>query len=175
MTHRGLRLAASAALVALMVAGCKKKPEPPPPPPPPPAVRPTPPPPPPPPPPPAVVEALSRVSFDLDSSSLSSSTKSALDDVARIMGKNSSVRVEIQGHCDERGTTGYNMGLGSRRASAVNRYLKMKGVDTSRLKTVSYGEERPLSSGSYESAWSQNRRAEFRVTSGENVRGTTDR
>jgi peptidoglycan-associated lipoprotein len=122
-----------------------------------------------------VIEALSRVSFDLDSAMLSTSTKAALDKVARIMGKNSSVRIEIQGHCDDRGTTGYNMGLGSRRAGAVNRYLKGKGVDQSRLKTVSYGEERPLASGGYESAWSQNRRAEFRVTAGENVRGTTDR
>ena len=122
-----------------------------------------------------MVEALSRVNFDYDSAALSSSTKAALDDVASIMGKNSSVRIEIQGHCDDRGTTGYNMGLGSRRATAVKRYLRRKGVDESRLKTVSYGEERPLASGGYESAWSQNRRAEFRVTAGENVRGTTDR
>jgi len=174
MNRRAIRLAALTAIVAVTIAGCKKKPEPPPPPPPPP---PAPPPPPPPPPPPVqkTVEALKRVYFDYDSAMLTSSSKSALDDVARIMSANSAVRIEVQGHCDERGTTGYNMGLGTRRANTVRNYLASKGVERSRLSTVSYGEERPLKAGATETAWSQNRRAEFKVTAGEDVRGTTGR
>ncbi len=173
--NRNVRRLATTAAVLVLVVGCKKKPEPPPPPPPPVRVEA---PPPPPPPPPVVrktVDALQRVNFEYDSSSLTSSTKSALDDVARIMSSHADVRIEIQGHCDERGTTGYNMGLGTRRATAVRNYLTSKGVEASRLKTVSFGEERPLASGDYESAWSQNRRAEFRVTAGSDVNGSTDR
>ena len=106
------------------------------------------------------------MSFDLDSSFLNRQTKSALQEVAKVMQEHPEVRIEVQGHCDERGTTGYNMGLGSRRAAAVHKFLKANGVESSRIATVSYGEERPLANGNYESAWSQNRRAEFRVTSG---------
>jgi len=126
----------------------------------------------------AAAQALSKVFFDYDSASLDSGTKSALDQVASIMSQNPSVKLEIQGHCDERGTTSYNMSLGERRARAVNSYLSGKGVPTSRLATVSYGEERPSSSGAYETAWAQNRRAEFRVTyqdDAANVQGSTNR
>lgn len=123
-------------------------------------------------------ESLRKVYFDYDSSSLSSSTRDALSETARILKENNGVKLEVQGHCDERGTTSYNMGLGERRARAVYRYLMDQGVASSRLNTVSYGEERPAASGDYESAWSQNRRAEFRVTykgTGENVKGSTER
>ena len=65
----------------------------------------------------------------------------------------------IQGHCDERGTEQYNLALGDRRAHTVREFLSALGVDGSRVRTVSYGEERPFASGSNESAWSQNRRA----------------
>jgi len=134
------------------------------------------------PPPPPVREVLknfTRVNFDLDSSALTASTKSALDDNIRILREEGAITVEIQGHCDERGTTGYNMGLGDRRAAAVKKYLVAGGVPSSRISVVSYGEERPLASGEYESAWAQNRRAEFRVASGSpsapevRVEGTT--
>jgi peptidoglycan-associated lipoprotein len=120
-------------------------------------------------------ESLRKVFFDYDSSSLTGGTRTALSDTARILKENNGVKLEVQGHCDERGTTSYNMGLGERRARAVYRYLVDQGVSSSRLKTVSYGEERPAASGGYESAWSQNRRAEFRVTykeGTENVKGT---
>ena len=123
-----------------------------------------------------MAEALSRVQFEYDSAALTSQTKSALQDVARIMKSHADVRIEVQGHCDDRGTTGYNMGLGSRRASAIGRFLQMQGIETSRVDTVSYGEERPLAQGNYESAWSQNRRAEFRVTAGRaHAVGTTNK
>lgn len=86
------------------------------------------------------------------------------------------MKIEVQGHCDERGTTEYNMALGERRASAVRNYLTSNGIAGSRIKTVSYGKERPLSQGSDEGAWSQNRRAEFKVLSGGDayVQGSTN-
>ncbi len=117
---------------------------------------------------------FSRVFFEFDKSELNASSKAALDSNAAIMGKKIDIKVEIQGHADERGTTDYNLALGTRRAMAVADYLKAKGVSPARFKVVSYGEERPLVSGSSESAWSQNRRAEFRITWGEStdVEGT---
>ena len=74
------------------------------------------------------------------------------------------ITVRIEGHCDERGTTDYNLALGLRRAETVKRYLVSQGVPPSRITTTSYGEEKPLVSGSNESAWSQNRRAEIIIS-----------
>src|SRR5690606_10258475 len=81
--------------------------------------------------------------------------------------QNPSSTVQIEGHCDERGTIEYNLALGERRANAAKRYIVRLGVDASRLSTISYGEERPANSGSSESAWAENRRAEFVVLSQE--------
>ena len=84
------------------------------------------------------------------------------------------LRVEVQGHADERGTVDYNLALGQRRARRVTDWLEASGVPGSRLRTVTYGEELPLVAGNDERAWSQNRRAEFRITSGRSsVVGTT--
>lgn len=140
-------------------------------------------PPPPPAPAPAVVPEpvvqmarnFQRVYFDLDSATLASDSKAALDENVALMQANPNIKVELQGHADERGTTDYNLALGQRRADAVRRYLGAKGIAGSRFSVVSFGEERPLQSGSFENAWSQNRRAEFRITWGEGaaVRGTT--
>jgi peptidoglycan-associated lipoprotein len=174
MNHRSIQLALAGLVISLAV-GCKK-PAPPPPPPPPPPVEPPPPPPPPPPPVQEIVKNLSRVNFELDSYDLNGSTKSALDANASIMKDNGEIKLQIQGHCDERGTTGYNQALGQRRANAVQKYMISKGIDKSRLKVISFGEERPLAQGSYESAWSENRRAEFKIEympDGSQVRGTT--
>ncbi|MBF0586796.1 peptidoglycan-associated lipoprotein Pal [Prosthecochloris sp. N3] len=74
-----------------------------------------------------------------------------------------SVRVMIEGHCDERGTAEYNMALGERRAEMAKEFLVKAGVSASRMQTVSYGEERPFDPGHDESAWAQNRRAHFVV------------
>lgn len=102
-----------------------------------------------------------RVFFELDQSVLSADGKSALDDNAAIMAEYSGIKLEVQGHADERGTTDYNIALGQKRADAVRQYLLAKGIASSRVETVSYGEERPIDGSHTERAWSTNRRAEF--------------
>ena len=76
---------------------------------------------------------------------------------------NNGLRIEIQGHADERGTTDYNLALGLRRAQSVADFMQSQGVSISRIRVVSYGEERPLQQGSDERVWSQNRRCEFAI------------
>ncbi len=75
----------------------------------------------------------------------------------------SGVSIQIEGHCDERGTVEYNLALGDKRAKAVANYLASLGVERARLSTISYGKERPADGRQNESAWSRNRRAEFRI------------
>jgi peptidoglycan-associated lipoprotein len=123
-----------------------------------------------------MVKNFERVFFDFDSSSLDDQSKSALKDNATIMSEHTDIKLEIQGHADERGTTDYNLALGQRRANAVTSFMSSNGVASSRLKIVSYGEERPLSDAHSESAWAQNRRAEFIITykGDEPVKGTNE-
>jgi peptidoglycan-associated lipoprotein len=104
---------------------------------------------------------LKDVHFAFDSYALDSTAKSILKDNASWLSKNSSVRVQVEGHCDERGTNEYNMVLGANRARAAKDYLRSLGVADSRLSTVSYGEELPLDPGHNETAWAKNRRAHF--------------
>lgn len=104
---------------------------------------------------------LEMVFFATDSSTLTSAAKSSLAQSARSLSGSAAVRVEIQGHADERGTTEYNLALGERRASAVRAYLSSQGVAANRMTIVSYGEERPMVSGDNEGAWAKNRRAEL--------------
>lgn len=115
----------------------------------------------------AAVDAMrknfERVNFEYDSARLTDAAKAALQSNAAIMLAHPEISVEVQGHCDERGTTEYNLALGERRAAAVREYLALQGVQKARATTVSYGEERPLASGSSESVWAQNRRAEFKI------------
>lgn len=108
---------------------------------------------------------LSTVYFDFDSSTLSSDAKSILEGNAKYLKENASVEVQIEGHCDERGGVQYNLALGEHRAKAAKRYLEAMGISSGRISTVSYGKERPVAQGHDESAWSQNRRANFVVTS----------
>ncbi|MBN1336838.1 MAG: OmpA family protein [Deltaproteobacteria bacterium] len=116
-----------------------------------------------------------RVFFDFDSADLTDPGRDALRDNAGIMGTYADVKVEIQGHADDRGTTEYNLALGQRRADAVYKYLVAQGVAPGRLTAVSFGEERPLDRSNTEIAWAQNRRAEFRITwASSNVQGTTE-
>jgi peptidoglycan-associated lipoprotein len=119
---------------------------------------------------------FNRVFFDFDSATLNADGKSALDANAAIMKEYGDIKLEVQGHADERGTTDYNIALGQKRADAVVRYLLAGGVSSSRVKSVSYGEERPLDGRTAETAWTQNRRAEFVITwSGDApVRGTAN-
>jgi len=111
-----------------------------------------------------MVKNFQRVHFEFDSSTLDDVAKQALVDNILIMKDNPDIRVEVQGHADERGTTEYNLALGQRRADTVYKYMVAQGLSSSRLTVLSYGEEVPLVSGSDEVAWSKNRRAEFRIT-----------
>ena len=101
-----------------------------------------------------------RVFFDLDKSGVTAAEAAKLDkQVAWLaQNENASVRVVVEGHCDARGTSEYNLGLGKRRAEAVKAYLVSKGVSADRVDTVSYGKERPAVVGSDEAAYSKNRR-----------------
>ncbi len=122
-----------------------------------------------------VAQNFARVSFAFDSATLDASSKAAIAENAEIMVSNPEVKVEVQGHADDRGTTDYNLALGDKRAATVRALLIAGGVAPSRVVTVSYGEERPRSQGGTETAWAENRRAEFRITwSGDAfVEGTT--
>ena len=182
-------IALSAAL-AIAASGCHKKvpqaaPAPAPPPPPPAAPR-TPPPPPPPPPPAAApaprpltedeifarksVDQLNAekpmddVFFDLDKSTVRDDAKPALQKDADWLKKWGSVRVMLEGHCDSRGSAEYNLGLGNRRATAVQDYLVSLGVPAGRVAVVSKGKEQPFCNDENESCWQQNRRGHFVIT-----------
>lgn len=122
-----------------------------------------------------IIANFSKVFFDFNSADLDSDSLTALKENAGILLQATDVKVEIQGHADERGTTDYNLALGQKRADTVLRYLIAQGVDPARVSTISYGEEKPSDKRRSEVAWARNRRAEFRVTWGQaTVKGTTD-
>jgi len=100
-----------------------------------------------------------RVFFGFDQYALDGKSRSVLDKQAAWLSANPSVTVTVQGHADERGTREYNLALGERRANAAKDYLVQLGVNPNRLRTISYGKERPVALGSTESAWAQNRRS----------------
>jgi len=107
------------------------------------------------------VSDLLDVFFDFDQSGLTSAGRDKLAKNARLLKSASGVEIVIEGLCDERGTSEYNLGLGERRAYEVKSYLVSLGVSASRIKTISYGEEKPFAAGHNEAAWKQNRRAHF--------------
>ncbi|WP_068113982.1 peptidoglycan-associated lipoprotein Pal [Tropicimonas marinistellae] len=100
-----------------------------------------------------------RVLFPVDQSSLTAAAQSTLDGQAAWMASNTAYNATIEGHADEQGTREYNLALGARRANAVQEYLISRGVAGTRLKTVSYGKERPIEICSEEACYAQNRRA----------------
>ncbi len=102
-----------------------------------------------------------NVHFAYDSSVLSADAKRILQDKSDYLTKHPNLSIIVQGHCDERGTTEYNLGLGERRAVTVKNYLKDLGISSSRISTVSYGEEDPLDPANTPEAWAKNRRAQF--------------
>ena len=106
-----------------------------------------------------LIEIGDRVLFGFDSYELTSDAKSTLNSQASFLAANPSVRITIEGHCDERGTREYNLALGERRASASRDFLLAQGIDAARVRIVSYGKERPAVEGSNESAWAKNRRS----------------
>jgi peptidoglycan-associated lipoprotein len=111
----------------------------------------------------AAVDALKHIHFDFDRADIRAGDRRLLDANAEWLKQNGNQIVLIEGHCDERGTNEYNLGLGDRRARATMNYLVRQGVQASRITIVSYGEERPACSEKTESCWAQNRRAAFLV------------
>ena len=106
---------------------------------------------------------LTPVYFDFDQSTIKSDQTSKLVSNANFLKKNQNARIVIEGNCDAKGTNEYNMALGERRALSAKNYLINLGIDSGRLRTVSYGEERPLFSGQDESSFALNRRDDFRT------------
>lgn len=107
---------------------------------------------------------IQPIYFAFDSSALTPDSKAKLEAAAKWMKQNSQAKVQVEGNCDERGTTEYNLALGERRALAARRYLMSLGIDSNRVSTISYGKERPIAMGHDESAWRQNRRDDFKVS-----------
>ncbi|MFH0800742.1 MAG: peptidoglycan-associated lipoprotein Pal [Pseudomonadota bacterium] len=106
-------------------------------------------------------EGLQKIHFDLDRSNIKAEFEPALKANAAWMTANSGSKVTVEGHCDERGSTEYNIALGDRRAHSAKGYMTKLGVADGRLSTISYGKERPVCAQHNESCWWQNRRAEF--------------
>ena len=100
-----------------------------------------------------------RVFFDTDRYNIDAQDQATLQSQAQWLGRNPGTSVVIEGHADERGTRDYNLALGERRANAAKNYLVALGIDPSRIRTVSFGKERPDALGSNEQAWAVNRRA----------------
>jgi peptidoglycan-associated lipoprotein len=105
--------------------------------------------------------ALQTVYFPKNVSHLDARAKSNLKLNADFLKSNPNIILEVQGHCDERGSRQYNLALGERRAKIIQKYLNALGVKSSRINTISYGKEKPLANGRGESSWSQNRRGNF--------------
>lgn len=106
---------------------------------------------------------LNDIHFAYDQYDLNEESKEVLRANAAWLKSNPAARIEIQGHCDERGTNNYNLGLGERRALSTKKYLTALGVDANRIFTISYGEEKPFCFDSNDACWDQNRRAHFMV------------
>ena len=109
---------------------------------------------------------LAPVYFEFDQADLSDQTRADLEQKATLLTQNGGISMRIAGHTDSRGSDEYNLALGQRRGATVKRYLMERGIAASRLEVVSYGEERPAAAGEDDAAFSQNRRAEFEITSG---------
>jgi len=106
---------------------------------------------------------LKTIYFGYDRDELTDAARATLRQNANWLKANPQWNVVLEGHCDERGTIEYNLALGQRRANSVRSYMASLGVDASRVRTVSYGEERPINPGHNEAAWAKNRRAESNV------------
>lgn len=107
--------------------------------------------------------ALDKIYFDFDSAGLSESARGTLTKNAAVLTKEPTVKIRIEGNCDERGSSEYNLALGERRAKAAQQYLVTLGIKPDRLSIISYGKEKPAVRGDDESAWARNRRDEFVV------------
>jgi peptidoglycan-associated lipoprotein len=113
-----------------------------------------------------VINVGDRVYFDLDEYSIRGDARPVLDAQAQWLNRYQNVRIRLEGNADERGTREYNFALGGRRANAVRDYLVSRGVNPSRIETISYGKERPLDAGSNEEAWARNRNTHTAIVGG---------
>jgi peptidoglycan-associated lipoprotein len=118
--------------------------------------------------------ALNKIYFNYDSAGLSEPARSTLSKNAGILQHESAAKITIEGNCDERGSTEYNLALGERRARAAQHYLVTLGIDPARLSVVSYGKEKPVVTTNDEAAWAKNRRAEFVVAQPVNIAHKSD-
>jgi peptidoglycan-associated lipoprotein len=108
---------------------------------------------------------LKDIYFDYDKYEISREDEEILKANAAFLKKNPKMKIQIEGHCDERGTAEYNLALGERRANHTKKYLVSLGIASDRISTISYGEERPLDPSNNEEAWAKNRRAHIVVLS----------
>ncbi len=102
------------------------------------------------------------IHFDFDSYEINNDAKKILEEIAAYLKEYRSLKIIVEGHCDERGTKEYNLALGMKRAEATKKYLEDLGIEESRLSIISYGEDKPLDPTSSEEAWAKNRRAQFK-------------
>ena len=107
---------------------------------------------------------LADIHFDYDQATLNDEARGILEKHALWMQNHREAKIMVEGHCDERGTVEYNLALGNQRAQVTRDYLASLGVAADRLRTTSYGKERPIDPGHDESAWARNRRAHFAVS-----------
>ncbi len=108
-------------------------------------------------------DLFSDVIFDFDSYVVGSDEVSKIEAVAKWMKQERAAKLIVEGHCDERGTVEYNLALGQKRADAIKDHLLKLGIESGRIKAVSFGKETPIDSGHTEEAWSRNRRGHFKV------------
>jgi peptidoglycan-associated lipoprotein len=108
---------------------------------------------------------LKRIHFEFDKYTIGESEAQVLKQNAAVLTKFPTLKIQIEGNCDERGTNEYNLALGERRASSAKQYLVSLGITAGRISIISYGEERPLETAHSEEAWAKNRRADFIILS----------
>ena len=109
-------------------------------------------------------ELTNVIYFDFDSAEVRADFTDVVARHALVLANDSSIRVRLEGHADERGSREYNIGLGERRSQSVRRMLMIQGASAAQISTVSFGEERPVALGSDEDSWAQNRRVEIKYT-----------
>ncbi len=104
---------------------------------------------------------LEDIHFDFDKYDIKDEAKPILKELSDILSINKNIKVIIEGHCDERGTNEYNLGLGDKRANSTREFIISLGITSNRIETISYGEEKPICTESTEECWTKNRRAHF--------------
>lgn len=108
---------------------------------------------------------LQTINFPYDSYEITETARSILSENTRILTENPNLMIQVEGHCDERGSIQYNIALGEKRAMATKKYLLNLGLTEDRITIISYGKEKPVAMGSDEESWAANRRANFVITS----------